>query len=113
MSKAPTGITGFDEICGGGLPRGCTTLLVGGPGSGKTIFALQFAMHGAQYCKEPAIFVAFEETSKRVIVQVSAIFEICSGELVAAWLETSSSRLVHTKVVPIALDQSINRSATP
>jgi circadian clock protein KaiC len=64
--KAPTGITGFDEICGGGLPRGSTTLLVGGPGSGKTIFALQFAMHGARYCKEPAIFVAFEETSKRV-----------------------------------------------
>ncbi len=36
-SKAPTGITGLDEITGGGLPRGRTTLLVGGSGSGKTI----------------------------------------------------------------------------
>lgn len=36
-TKAPTGITGFDEITGGGLPRGRTTLLAGGPGSGKTI----------------------------------------------------------------------------
>jgi circadian clock protein KaiC len=65
-SKAPTGIAGFDEITGGGLPRGRTTLLVGGPGSGKTIFALQFLAHGARRCREPGVFVAFEETSKRI-----------------------------------------------
>jgi len=67
QTKAPTGIMGFDEITGGGLPRGRTTLLSGGPGSGKTIFALQFLVHGAQNCKEPGIFVAFEETSKRIV----------------------------------------------
>jgi hypothetical protein len=33
--KVPTGIVGFDEITGAGLPRGWTTLLVGGPGSGR------------------------------------------------------------------------------
>ena len=36
-ANAPTGIAGFDEITGGGLPQGRTTLLAGGPGSGKTI----------------------------------------------------------------------------
>src|SRR5450631_2737053 len=66
-NKAPTGIAGFDEITGGGLPRGRTTLLVGGPGSGKTILALQFLVHGAQRCNEPGIFVAFEETSQRIL----------------------------------------------
>ena len=66
-AKAPTGITGFDEITGGGLPRGRTTLLAGGPGSGKTLFSLGFLVHGAQACKEPGIFVAFEETSKRIV----------------------------------------------
>jgi circadian clock protein KaiC len=65
--KAQSGIEGFDEITGGGLPRGRTTLLVGGPGSGKTIFALQFLVHGVRNCREPGIFVAFEETSKRII----------------------------------------------
>jgi circadian clock protein KaiC len=65
-SKAPTGITGFDEISGGGMPRGRTTLLMGGPGSGKTIFSLQFLVNGARSYKEPGIFVAFEETSKRI-----------------------------------------------
>jgi circadian clock protein KaiC len=70
--KAPTGITGFDEITGGGLPRGRTTLLVGGPGSGKTILALQFLVHGVQDCKEPGIFVAFEETSKRIVANAES-----------------------------------------
>jgi circadian clock protein KaiC len=65
-SKVPTGVIGFDEICGGGLPRGRTTLLVGGPGSGKTVLALQFLVHGALQCNEPGIFVAFEESSKRI-----------------------------------------------
>jgi circadian clock protein KaiC len=65
-SKAPTGITGFDAITGGGLPRGRTTLVVGGPGSGKTILALQFLVHGARECREPGIFVAFEEAPGRV-----------------------------------------------
>ncbi|MGO8854281.1 MAG: circadian clock protein KaiC [Steroidobacteraceae bacterium] len=71
-TKTPTGITGFDAITGGGLPRGRTTLLVGGAGSGKTIFALQFLVHGAQNCKESGIFVAFEETSKRLLANAES-----------------------------------------
>lgn len=66
-AKARTGIEGFDDITYGGLPSGRTTLLVGGPGSGKTLFALRFLAHGAHECHEPGIFVAFEETSKRII----------------------------------------------
>lgn len=70
--KVPTGTTGLDEITGGGLPRGRTTLLVGGPGSGKTVLALQFLVHGAQHCKEPGIFVAFEESSKRIMANAES-----------------------------------------
>jgi circadian clock protein KaiC len=66
-SKAETGILGLDEVTGGGLPRGRTTLLVGGPGSGKTILALQFLVNGAAKRREPGIFVAFEETPKRIV----------------------------------------------
>jgi circadian clock protein KaiC len=56
-AKAPTGIAGTDEVTSGGLPRGRTTLLVGGSNSGKTIFALQFLVHAAQDQQEPGIFV--------------------------------------------------------
>jgi circadian clock protein KaiC len=65
-NKARSGIAGFDEMTGGGLPRGRTSLLVGGPGAGKTIFALQFLVHGAKSEAEPGIFVAFEETASRI-----------------------------------------------
>jgi KaiC/GvpD/RAD55 family RecA-like ATPase len=64
--KAPTGIAGFDGITGGGLAHGRSTLLVGGPGAGKTALALQFPAHGARHCGEPGIFVAFEEASTRM-----------------------------------------------
>jgi circadian clock protein KaiC len=79
-AKAPTGIVGFDEITDGGLPQGRATLLVGGPGSGKTIFAMQFLVHGAQKCKEPGIFVAFEESPKRLMANVEG-FDWKIGEL--------------------------------
>jgi circadian clock protein KaiC len=58
--KLPTGIEGFDAITGGGLPRGRTTLVMGEPGAGKTIFALQALAHQASV-GVPGIFVAFEE----------------------------------------------------
>jgi circadian clock protein KaiC len=68
--KVPTGIPGFDEITSGGLPRGRTTLLMGGPGSGKTIFGLQFLLHGVQAADEPGIFVAFEEAPGRIVANL-------------------------------------------
>jgi circadian clock protein KaiC len=73
LTKAPTGITGFDEITGGGLPRGRTALLLGGSGSGKTIFALQFLVNGAEDYKEPGIFVSFEETAKRIVANAESL----------------------------------------
>ena len=71
-TKTPTGIAGLDEMTGGGLPRGRTTLLAGGSGSGKTILALQFLVHGAQSYTEPGIFVAFEETPARIIANAES-----------------------------------------
>ena len=67
MQKAATGIAGFDEITDGGLPRARTTLILGGPGAGKTVFALETLVRGAEKHNEPGIFVALEETSKQII----------------------------------------------
>jgi circadian clock protein KaiC len=66
MEKISSGIEGFDDITGGGLPRGCTTLLMGGPGCGKTVFALQILVSAAREHGTAGIFVAFEENARRV-----------------------------------------------
>lgn len=60
LSKAPTGISGLDEVLGGGLPRARTTIVNGGPGSGKTLLGLEFLYRGA-LAGEPGIFIGFEE----------------------------------------------------
>ncbi|HOX95450.1 MAG TPA: circadian clock protein KaiC [Syntrophales bacterium] len=62
LDKCPTGIRGFDELSNGGLPRGRPTLLCGGPGCGKTLFAMEFLARGAMQFKEPGVFFTFEET---------------------------------------------------
>src|SRR5688572_11516119 len=61
LGKVPTGIRGFDELTGGGLPAGRPTLVTGGAGSGKTLFGLEFLVRGAQGLDEPGVLLAFEE----------------------------------------------------
>lgn len=61
LNKASSGIQGFDEITGGGFPAGRPTLLCGGPGSGKTLLAVQFLAHGAMLAGEPGLLVSFDE----------------------------------------------------
>ncbi|HWZ90056.1 MAG TPA: circadian clock protein KaiC [Polyangiaceae bacterium] len=71
--KLLTGIQGFDEITDGGLPRGRTTLVVGGAGSGKTVFALQALVNGARRTThaEPGLFVAFEESTRQIVTNAA------------------------------------------
>jgi circadian clock protein KaiC len=71
VTKVPTGIQGFDEITDGGLPRGRTTLVMGGPGCGKTVFALQSLVNGAHLSRESGIFVAFEESTLQIVANAA------------------------------------------
>jgi len=67
LKKISSGIEGFDDITSGGLPLGATTLLMGGPGSGKTVLALQTLVSATTHHGTPGIFVAFEENARRVV----------------------------------------------
>jgi len=72
LPKLPTGIGGFDDLSHGGLPRHRTTLLKGGPGSGKTVFALQCLVNAVRKRREPGIFVAFEESTPQIIANAGS-----------------------------------------
>ncbi|MGA2107388.1 MAG: circadian clock protein KaiC [Syntrophorhabdales bacterium] len=73
LEKCPTGIQGLDEITMGGIPKGRPTLLTGGPGSGKTLIALEFLVKGATRYDEPGVFMAFEETEEELTTNVSSL----------------------------------------
>jgi circadian clock protein KaiC len=77
--KRPTGIPGFDQLSRGGLPAGAATLLLGGPGAGKTVFALQTVVHAAGSLGTPAIFVAFEEAPEAIKANVAG-FDWAAGD---------------------------------
>lgn len=60
-TRAKTGITGLDEMLGGGLMPGSSVLVKGAPGTGKTTLGLQFLHHGATQEDEAGLLVTFEE----------------------------------------------------
>ena len=73
IAKAPTGIEGLDEITEGGLPRGRPTLVVGGPGCGKTMLAAEFLVQGAARYGEPGVFMMFEENAEELAANVRSL----------------------------------------
>jgi circadian clock protein KaiC len=73
LPKAPTGITGLDEITGGGLPQGRPTLVCGSAGCGKTLMAMEFLVRGATQFGEPGVFMSFEEGVEELTQNVRSL----------------------------------------
>lgn len=73
LPKTPTGITGLDEITGGGLPAGRPTLVCGAAGSGKTLLSLEFIIRGAIEFGEPGVFMAFEERPEELAMNMASL----------------------------------------
>ena len=73
LPKAPTGVEGLDEVTGGGLPKGRTTLVCGSAGCGKTLLALEFLVHGAIQYGEPGICMEFEEAPDKLAANVRSL----------------------------------------
>ena len=65
VEKIPSGIPGLDEVLNGGIEKGWSYLIKGGPGSGKTIFGLQFLMEGAKK-GEKVVYISFDEIKEEV-----------------------------------------------
>jgi KaiC/GvpD/RAD55 family RecA-like ATPase len=59
--KIDTGISGLDELVGGGFPEGRVILIIGGPGTGKTILCSQFLYKGINENQENGVFVSLDE----------------------------------------------------
>ncbi len=60
--KIGTGISGLDELVGGGFPSGRVILTIGGPGTGKTILCSQFLYKGIYENQENGVFVSLDES---------------------------------------------------
>ncbi|MFQ5815884.1 MAG: ATPase domain-containing protein [Candidatus Hydrothermarchaeaceae archaeon] len=67
MERTSTGIPGFDEMLEGGIPMGYTVLVAGGPGSGKSTFAMQYLYKGLTDYNENGLYITLEEGPKDLV----------------------------------------------
>ena len=101
LLKSPTGIPGLDEITHGGLPRGRPTLVCGGAGSGKTLLAISFLVHGAEQFGEPGVLMTFEENADELADDVASLgFDlprlIEAGKIVVDYVRIERSEIEET-----------------
>jgi circadian clock protein KaiC len=73
LAKAPTGIYGLDEVTEGGLPKGRVTLVCGSAGCGKSLFAMEFLVHGAVRYGEAGVCMDFDETEEKLRANVASL----------------------------------------
>jgi circadian clock protein KaiC len=104
LKRLKTYIPGFDLISNGGLPAGRTTLVSGGPGSAKTIFAGQFLADGIINADEPGCFVTFEEQPDDIRRNLSSLgWNIEKWERESKWIFVDGS--LHPKDEPVTVGE--------
>ncbi len=69
IKRVRTGIPGFDDLVQGGFPLNSSVLVCGGPGTGKTIFCLQFLVAGALESNEKGLYITFEQRAEALYKQ--------------------------------------------
>ncbi len=98
LQKCPTGIRGLDEITKGGLPRGRPTLICGGAGAGKTLFAMEFLMRGAMDYGEPGVFMTFEETPEDLAKNFLSLGFDLNDMIARGLIETDHVRIARSEI---------------
>jgi len=58
--RLSSGVTGLDDMLGGGIPAGYSVLVAGPSGSGKSVLASEFISEGASH-DEPGVIAVFEK----------------------------------------------------
>ena len=101
LAKTLTGISGLDDVTGGGLPSGRSTLVCGPAGCGKTLLAMEFLVRGITQFDEPGLFVAFEESADDLAQNVASLgFDLtqleADGRLVIDHISVSGQELEDT-----------------
>lgn len=86
MERIKSGIEGFDNLISGGFPKGKAFLVAGEPGTGKTIFALQYLLEGLKK-GEKGIYVSIDETPSNVLDDAQSLGWNLSSYLESGYLK--------------------------
>lgn len=89
MEFVRTGIIGLDEMLGGGIPKGHTVAVLGSPGTGKSILALQFIYAGLQN-GENCVYISLEQTEESLITTAELF-----GWGIKTYIDSNNLELIH------------------
>jgi circadian clock protein KaiC len=70
--RVPTGIHGLDNLIGGGFEKGKAYLVTGETGTGKTIFSIQYLLHGISI-GEPGIYATMDQKPEHIIEDAASL----------------------------------------
>ncbi|SMH38010.1 circadian clock protein KaiC [Azospirillum lipoferum] len=98
LPKTPSGIDGFDDVTLGGLPAGRPTLVCGGAGCGKTLFAMTFLVNGALRFDEPGVFMSFEERAEDLAANIASLGIDVPGLVAAKKLAIDHVRVERSEI---------------
>lgn len=73
LLKSPIGIEGLDDITEGGIPKGRTTLISGGSGTGKTLLGISYLVNGVDKFNETGVFMSFAECENELQENVASM----------------------------------------
>lgn len=120
-SKCSTGVTGLDDVLGGGLPRESLYLIEGSPGVGKTTLAMQFLLEGKRR-GENVLYVTLSETHRELaavaashgwslegitIIELSAVEQVLSGKGSTTLFQSAEVELAQlTRLLMDEIDRS-------
>ena len=72
MDKLKSGIEGLDSLLFGGFPQGRACLISGEPGTGKTLFCLQFLLEGLR-SDEKCAYITIDERPEHIVMDSKAL----------------------------------------
>jgi len=99
--RLSTGVTGLDDMLGGGIPAGYSVLLAGPSGSGKSLLATQFIDEGVRH-GEPGIVAVFEKRPAE-FSQADA-----HGRRFDQSVRDGKVGIIHTRPLDLSIDETLH-----
>ena len=97
--RLSVGVTGLDEMLGGGIPPGYSVLVAGPSGSGKSVLATEFIREGARH-GEPGVIAVFEKRpSEYAQTNASGLDQAAGNGQVA---------IIHTRPLDLSIDETLH-----
>jgi circadian clock protein KaiC len=94
------GVSGLDDMLGGGIPAGYSVLLAGPSGSGKSVLATEFISEGARH-DEPGIIAVFEKRPSEYSQDGP------SGPRFERLVREQKVGIIHTRPLDLSIDEML------